>query len=167
MLLTPDLQVANTFEKRLTLSLGIDVLTPVYSYLSQTERSEYTTTKEQYAEETLKSEEGLEEGSAEFETKLAEFDERMSHYLEHRLYPALPDWPAICFYPMSKRRQGEDNWYTLDFEVRRNLMKGHAATGRRYSGRILQLITGSTGLDDAEWGVTLLARDTEIGRAHV
>ena len=160
MLLTPDLQVANTFEKRLTLSLGIDVLTPVYSYLSQTERSEYTTTKEQYAEETLKSEEGLEEGSAEFETKLAEFDERMSHYLEHRLYPALPDWPAICFYPMSKRRQGEDNWYTLDFEVRRNLMKGHAATGRRYSGRILQLITGSTGLDDAEWGVTLLARDT-------
>jgi chlorite dismutase len=167
MLLTPDLQVANTFEKRLTLSLGIDVLTPVYSYLSQTERSEYTTAKEQYAEETLKSEEGLEEGSAEFETKLAEFDERMSHYLEHRLYPALPDWPAICFYPMSKRRQGEDNWYTLDFEVRRNLMKGHAATGRRYSGRILQLITGSTGLDDAEWGVTLLARDTADIKAIV
>jgi chlorite dismutase len=91
----------------------------------------------------------------------------MSHYLEHRLYPALPDWPAICFYPMSKRRQGEDNWYTLDFEVRRNLMKGHAATGRRYSGRILQLITGSTGLDDAEWGVTLLARDTADIKAIV
>ena len=160
MLLTPDLQVANTFEKRLTLSLGIDVLTPVYSYLSQTERSEYTTTKEQYAEETLKSEEGLEEGSTEFETKLAEFDERMSHYLEHRLHPVLPDWPTICFYPMSKRRQGEDNWYALGYEERRNLMKGHATTGRKYSGRILQLITGSTGLDDAEWGVTLLAKDT-------
>ncbi len=160
MLLTPDLQVANTFEKRLTLSLGIDVLTPVYSYLSQTERSEYTTTKEQYAEETLKSEEDLEEGSAEFETKLAEFDERMSHYLEHRLHPVLPDWPTICFYPMSKRRQGEDNWYALGYEERRNLMKGHATTGRKYSGRILQLITGSTGLDDAEWGVTLLAKDT-------
>ena len=160
MLLTPDLQVANTFEKRLTLSLGIDVLAPVYSYLSQTERSEYTSTREQYAEETLKAEEGLEEGSAEFETKLTEFDERMSHYLEHRLHPVLPDWPAICFYPMSKRRQGDDNWYALDFEARRNLMKGHATTGRKYSGRILQLITGSTGLDDAEWGVTLLAKDT-------
>ena len=160
MLLTPDLQVANAFEKRLSLSLGVDVLSPTYSYLSQTERSEYTTTSEQYAEETLKAEEGLEEGSEDFETKLREFDERMEHYLQHRLYPALPDWPAICFYPMSKRRQGQDNWYGLDYEARRTLMKGHATTGRKYSGRILQLITGSTGLDDAEWGVTLLAKDT-------
>ena len=167
MLLTPDLQVANTFEKRLTLSLGIDVLAPTYSYLSQTERSEYTTTREQYAEETLKSEENLKEGSEEFEAKLAEFDERMKHYLEHRLYPVLPDWPAICFYPMSKRRQGDDNWYALEYEERRTLMKGHATTGRKYSGRILQLITGSTGLDDAEWGVTLLAKDTSDIKAIV
>lgn len=160
MLLTPDLQVANAFEKRLSLSLGADVLSPAYSYLSQTERSEYTTSSEQYAEETLSGEEGLEEGSEEYKSKLKEFEERMEHYLQHRLYPVLPDWPAICFYPMSKRRQGDDNWYGLDYEDRRNLMKGHATTGRKYSGRILQLITGSTGLDDAEWGVTLLAKDT-------
>jgi chlorite dismutase len=160
MLLTPDLQTANAFEKRLTLSLGADVLTPSYSYLSQTERSEYTTTSEQYAGETLKEEQGLKEGSAEFDAALKEFDDRMEHYLQHRLYPDLPDWPVICFYPMSKRRQGEDNWYALDYDERRRLMKGHATTGRKYSGRILQLITGSTGLDDAEWGVTLLAKDT-------
>jgi chlorite dismutase len=160
MLLTPDLQVANVYEKRLTLSLGVDVLTPSYSYLSQTERSEYTTTREQYARETLLTEKGLVEGSEEFESALHEFDQRMKHYTKHRLYPVLPDWPAICFYPMSKRRLGDDNWYALDFEARRELMKGHAATGRKYSGRILQLITGSTGLDDAEWGVTLLAKDT-------
>jgi chlorite dismutase len=160
MLLTPDLQIANAFEKRLTLSLGADVLTPSYSYLSQTERSEYTTTSEQYARETLKGEQGLKEESAEFDAALKEFDERMEHYLQHRLYPDLPDWPVICFYPMSKRRQGEDNWYALDYDERRRLMKGHATTGRKYSGRILQLITGSTGLDDAEWGVTLLAKDT-------
>jgi chlorite dismutase len=160
MLLTPDLQVANAFEKRLTLSLGVDVLTPSYSYLSQTERSEYTTSREQYAAETLVAEKDLAEGSGEFEAAVAEFDERMAHYTKHRLYPVLPDWPAICFYPMSKRRLGEDNWYALDFEARRELMKGHAATGRNYSGKILQLITGSTGLDDAEWGVTLLAKDT-------
>ena len=61
---------------------------------------------------------------------------------------------------MSKRRQGNDNWYSLDDETRRELMKGHARVGRTYSGRILQLITGSTGLDEAEWGVTLLAKDT-------
>ena len=105
MLLTPDLQKANAFEKRLTLSLGAEVITPSYSYLSQTERSEYTTSREQYAEESLKKEEGLEEDSPEFAEKLREFDERMEHYLQHRLYPVLPDWPAICFYPMPKKRR--------------------------------------------------------------
>jgi len=160
MLLTPDLQVANTFEKQLSLSLGPEILSPTYSYLSQTESSEYTTTREQYAAETLIAEKGLAEGSAEFETALKEFDDRMAHYLKHRLYPVLPDWPVICFYPMSKRRNGGDNWYSLDFEARKKLMAGHARVGRKYSGRILQLITGSTGLDEFEWGVTLLAKDT-------
>ena len=160
MLLTPDLQVANAFEKQLTLSLGPEILNPAYSYLSQTESSEYTTTREQYAKETLAGEKGLTEGSDEFESALKEFDERMAHYLKHRLYPVLPDWPVICFYPMSKRRSGTDNWYSLDYEARRELMSGHARVGRQYSGRILQLITGSTGLDEYEWGVTLLAKDT-------
>lgn len=160
MLLTPDLQVANAFEKQLTLSLGPEMLTPAYSYLSQTERSEYTTTSEQYAEETLKGEKGLAPGSPEYDAAMKEFEERMEHYLKHRLYPVLPDWPAICFYPMSKRRTGADNWYSLSFEDRKRLMGGHARTGRTYAGRILQLITGSTGLDEYEWGVTLLAKDT-------
>lgn len=160
MLLTPDLQVANRFEKQLSLSLGPEILSPAYSYLSQTEGSEYTTTREQYAADTLIAEEGLTEGSPEFEAGLKAFDERMAHYLKHRLYPVLPDWPVICFYPMSKRRNGPDNWYSLDFESRRKLMAGHAKVGRTYSGRILQLITGSTGLDEFEWGVTLLAKDT-------
>jgi hydrogen peroxide-dependent heme synthase len=160
MLLTPDLQVANMYEKQLSLSLGPEILSPSYSYLSQTEGSEYTTTREQYAAETLKGEKGLVEGTPEFETALKEFDDRMAHYLKHRLYPVLPDWPVICFYPMSKRRTGNDNWYSLSYEKRRELMAGHARVGRTYSGRILQLITGSTGLDEHEWGVTLLAKDT-------
>lgn len=160
MLLTPDLQVANAYEKQLGLSLGPEILSPAYSYLSQTEGSEYTTSREQYAAETLVAEKGLAEGTPEFETALKEFDERMAHYLKHRLYPVLPDWPVICFYPMSKRRSGNDNWYSLSFEQRRELMSGHARVGRTYSGRILQLITGSTGLDEYEWGVTLLAKDT-------
>lgn len=160
MLLTPDLQVANMFEKQLSLSLGPEILSPTYSYLSQTESSEYTTTREQYAADTLVHEKGLTEGSDEYINGLQEFDERMAHYLKHRLYPVLPDWPVICFYPMSKRRNGGDNWYALDYEARRKLMAGHAKVGRTYSGRILQLITGSTGLDEFEWGVTLLAKDT-------
>lgn len=160
MLLTPDLQIANAFEKRLTLSLGPEILNACYSYLSQTEGSEYTTTSQQYAEETLVAEKGLTPGSPEFDTAMKEFEDRMAHYLKHRLYPVLPDWPAICFYPMSKRRSGNDNWYSLDYPTRRELMAGHARVGRTYSGRILQLITGSTGLDEHEWGVTLLAKDT-------
>jgi chlorite dismutase len=162
MLLTPDLHDATYFEKRLTLALGPDILAPTYSYLSQTERSEYTTTREQYGKDTLVDEEGLSAGSPEYEEKLAEFDKRMEHYLQHRMYPVLPDWPAICFYPMSKRRAAHDhyNWYSLEFPERAKLMKGHATTGRKYSGKILQLITGSTGLDEHEWGVTLLAHDT-------
>lgn len=160
MLLTPDLQIANAYEKQLTLSLGPEILQPVYSYLSQTESSEYTTTREEYAAETLIGENGLTEGTPEFEAALAEFDSRMAHYLKHRLYPVLPDWPVICFYPMSKRRSGNDNWYSLSHAERKELMSGHARVGRTYSGRILQLITGSTGLDEHEWGVTLLAKDT-------
>jgi peroxiredoxin len=74
-----------------------------------------------------------------------------------RLFPHLPPegMTAFCFYPMSKRRQRGQNWYTLDFEQRRELMERHGAVGRRFRGRVLQLVTGSVGLDDFEWGVTL------------
>ena len=167
MLLTPDLQVANAYEKQLTLSLGPEILSPTYSYLSQTESSEYTTSSEQYAAETLVGEKGLTPGSPEFDQAKKEFDDRMAHYLQHRLYPVLPDWPVVCFYPMSKRRSGEDNWYSLSYEARRELMAGHARVGRTYSGRILQLITGSTGLDEHEWGVTLLSKTTEDIKAII
>jgi peroxiredoxin len=79
--------------------------------------------------------------------------------LEPRLYPKLPPEGkrAFCFYPMSKRREAEGNWYMLDYESRLSLMYQHGASGRRFAGRVLQLVTGSTGLDDFEWGVTLFA----------
>ncbi len=76
-----------------------------------------------------------------------------------RLYPVLPPEgkAAFCFYPMSKRRGGGegDNWYRLGFDARKELMVGHGKVGRTFHGRVLQVITGSTGLDDYEWGVTL------------
>jgi len=159
MLVTPDLQTANRIEKQLTLSLGADVLVPVYSYLSLTEESEYTTTDEQYAQ-TIESEQKLKPGTSEFETAMKAFRERMQKYRQDRVYPTLPDWPVVCFYNMTKRRGEQRNWYSLPFEERRTLMAGHARVGREYAGKIKQLITGSTGLDDAEWGVTLFAHDT-------
>ncbi len=72
---------------------------------------------------------------------------------------AEPRKAVLAFYPMSKAREPGANWYRLPFEDRRRLMGGHAKVGRRYAGRVLQLITGATGLDDFEWGVTLLAED--------
>ncbi len=159
MLVTPDLQVANRIEKQLTLSLGADVLTPVYSYLSLTEESEYITTEEQYAA-TLENEQKLQPGTPEFEAAMQGFRERMKHYRQERVYPTLPDWPVVCFYNMTKRRGETRNWYSLPYEQRRELMGGHARVGRQYAGKVKQLITGSTGLDDAEWGVTLFAHDT-------
>jgi peroxiredoxin len=158
MLLTDDLHTANSIEKRLTLSLGADNLTPVFSFYSLTERSEYTLSEEEYGS-SLTSEKGLSPDSAEFTQAIAEFRQRMQKYLQDRLYPNLPDWPVLCFYPMTKRRNAAQNWYILPFEKRKQLMLGHARVGRQFAGRVRQLITGSTGLDDAEWGVTLFAHD--------
>ena len=159
MLLTPDLHEANRVEKQLTLSLGADVLAPVYSYFSLTEESEYKTSAEDYAL-ILENEQKINRGTPEFEKSMAAFDERMKHYRQERVYPTLPDWPVVCFYNMSKRRGEDHNWYSLPFEDRRKLMLGHGAVGRQYAGKVKQLITGSTGLDDEEWGVTLFANDS-------
>lgn len=80
-----------------------------------------------------------------------------------RLRPQLPPegLNAFCFYPMSKRRVASDNWFSLDYDERFSLMAQHGHTGREFRGRILQLVTGSTGLDDYEWGVTLFGRTLE------
>lgn len=79
--------------------------------------------------------------------------------VQRRLHPAIPPHRYVCFYPMNKRRQGADNWYMLSREERARLMAGHGQIGRRYAGQVVQIITGSQGLDDWEWGVTLFADD--------
>jgi chlorite dismutase len=93
-------------------------------------------------------------------TELSEYAKGVPEALRQaRLYPQLPPEgkPAWCFYPMSKRRGPEHNWYSLPYDDRNELMHEHGASGRKFAGRVLQLITGSTGLDDYEWGVTLFA----------
>ena len=95
-------------------------------------------------------------------TEVSEYAAGMpQEMLDARLYPNLPppDKTAICFYPMSKRRGGPDqNWFTTPFEDRKEMMYEHGASGRKFTGRILQLVTGSTGLDEYEWGVTLFGQ---------
>ena len=84
--------------------------------------------------------------------------------LRARLYPVLPpdDKPAFCFYPMSKRREAHANWYATPFDERKDMMYEHGASGRKFAGKLTQLITGSTGLDEYEWGVTLFAINLEV-----
>ncbi|MHB1854589.1 MAG: chlorite dismutase family protein [Acidimicrobiales bacterium] len=115
--------------RRLQTELGAAGLELVSSYVSMTEVSEYA----------------------------AGIPEPMR---QARLYPTLPPegMTGVCFYPMSKSRDVGRNWFSLPYDQRKELMLGHGAVGRRYAGRIVQLITGSTGVDDWEWGVTLFAR---------
>ena len=91
-------------------------------------------------------------------TEISEYAQGVPEEMRNaRLYPELPpdDKKAWCFYPMSKRRNPTQNWFSLPFEKRKELMYEHGASGRKFSGRVLQVITGSTGVDDYEWGVTL------------
>ncbi len=91
-------------------------------------------------------------------TEVSEYAKGMpEEMLRNRLHPQLPPEGknAWCFYPMSKRRWETNNWFTLPYDDRKELMYEHGASGRTFAGRILQVITGSTGLDDYEWGVTL------------
>ena len=158
MVLGPDLAELDQLTTELTASpLGAGLF-PAASYLSMTELSEYTSSAEDEARR-LVDEEGMTRGSPEHTEAVEAFRSRMADYAEHRLHPKLPAKRVLSFYPMSKRRSGDDNWYALPFDDRKRLMGGHARVGRTYRGRVLQLITGSVGLDDWEWGVTLLADD--------
>jgi hydrogen peroxide-dependent heme synthase len=125
-----------------------------YDYLAVTEAGLYHATAEVAREH--------EPHSAAFERALQEQAEAeaASPHLRTRLYPRPPEeMRYLSFYPMSKRRTHADNWYALDLDERNRLMREHGLTGRRYAKRVFQVISGSIGLDDWEWGVSLFARD--------
>jgi peroxiredoxin len=93
-------------------------------------------------------------------TEISEYAQGVPDEMKQaRLYPQLPPEgkQAFCFYPMTKRRNVDQNWFTLPYDERKALMYEHGASGRKFAGRVLQVITGSTGVDDWEWGVTLFA----------
>lgn len=94
-------------------------------------------------------------------TELSEYAQGVPDEMKQaRLFPQLPPEgkPAWCFYPMSKRRARDENWFTLPYDERKDLMYEHGSSGRKFAGRVLQVVTGSAGLDDYEWGVTLFAQ---------
>lgn len=115
-------------------------------------------------------EQGVVVPSAEWTAMLEEAleEQRSARYVQGRLYPRpSPDMPFACFYPMDKRRNVGQNWYSLPVEERARLMADHGRTGRAYAGRVSQVISGSVGLDDWEWSVTLFAADPLVFKALV
>ena len=130
-----------------------------YSFLSVTEAGLYHITAELARAAEAR---GGKVGDAEYVRTLAgrATAERESAHIRRRLYPELPvEMPYVCFYPMSKRRDGDQNWYALSLDERSRLMQAHGLTGRRYAGKVQQVISGAIGLDAWEWGVTLFAGD--------
>lgn len=132
MILRPTMEQLNEIETELNKLKLAEYLIPAHSYVSVVELSNYLPAGE---------------------------DPYQNPQILARLYPILPKAKYVCFYPMDKRRQGNDNWYMLPMEERRSMMRSHGMIGRSYAGKVKQIITGSVGFDDYEWGVTLFADD--------
>ena len=138
---------------RLALS---EFLEPSGSYLSVVEIGLYESTVKLHAE---LAKQGVKPHSPQWHQAVdAELADQRAK-LAPRLYPKIPDRRYLCFYPMNKRRTGADNWYLLTIEERQRLMHDHGMIGRRYAGQVTQVISGSVGFDDWEWGVDLFADD--------
>jgi peroxiredoxin len=153
----PDLKAVRQIQTEIQASPLGPALVPTYSFYSITEISEYVPSAEQYGEVLVR--EGVDPESPTYKTKVASYTQRLGPMNKQRLYPEFPDWPCLCFYPMSKMRLGDQNWYLLPFEARAELMSQHGKSGMRFAGKVSQVITASTGLDDWEWGVTLWAKN--------
>lgn len=130
MILRPTMEELNEIETEFNKSKLAEYTIPAHSYVSVVELSNYLPGEE---------------------------DPYQNPHVRARLYPELPKAKHVCFYPMDKRRLGEDNWYMLPMEDRRKMMHSHGMIGRKYAGIVKQVITGSVGFDDYEWGVTLFA----------
>ena len=157
MALGPDLARHDALARALGAGVVGAALAPAFSFVSLTETSEYMPSPEETRARVAR--EHGDGDPAELARRQAAAEGRLAAYREHKLHPRLPRKAVLAFYPMSKARDPGANWYRLPFAERRRLMGGHAEVGRRYHGRVLRLVTGATGLDDFEWGVTLLADD--------
>ncbi len=127
-------------------------LQPTHSYLSIVELGLYESSSKTYP---VLMGEGIEPYSEEWERRIQEMIDRQASAMAARLYPAIPETKYVCFYPMDKKRGEQVNWYTAPMPDRARMMHEHGLIGRRFAGQVKQIISGSIGLDDWEWGVDL------------
>ena len=151
-----------TFEELSAAQLGLaqtpffDLLEPVSSYVSIVELGMYEMTAKIHEQLRAK---GLKEGSDEYGNAFDAEMETQRSRVSARLFPDVPRRRYVCFYPMNKRRGELKNWYSESFDARSAMMREHGMIGRDYSGKVIQIISGSIGFDDWEWGVDLFADD--------
>ena len=148
-----ELSQAQTDVARLTFS---DFLEPTTSYLSVVELGLYDSTTKVYADLVAK---GIQPHSDEWKREIEATLDRQRQAMAPRLWPEIPPAKYICFYPMDRRRGESKNWYQEPMADRKQMMHEHGMIGRRYAGDVRQIITGSIGFDDWEWGVDLFAED--------
>ncbi len=133
-----------------------DFLEPTHSYLSVVELGLYESTAKTYAALTEK---GIAPHTPEWNAGIAEVIGRQSAAMATRLHPEIPSGKYICFYPMDRKRGEAKNWYQVPMADRQRMMHEHGMIGRRYADSVKQIISGSIGFDDWEWGVDLFADD--------
>jgi peroxiredoxin len=138
---------------RLRLS---DYLEPTTSYLSVVELGLYESTSRVYADLAAK---GIQPHSDDWKKEIEAVLDRQRKAMAPRLWPEIPGAKYVCFYPMDRRRGESKNWYQETMADRKSMMEEHGMIGRRYAGEVRQIITGSIGFDDWEWGVDLFAED--------
>jgi chlorite dismutase len=146
-----ELNQAELLLEQLELS---EYLEPTSSYLSIIELGLYESSMKAYKALTDRA---VEPHSDEWNREIKDVLARQKEAMHPRLYPDMPAHRYICFYPMDRRRGESKNWYTLPMEERGRQMTEHGMVGRRYAGEVRQIITGSIGFDDWEWGVDLFA----------
>lgn len=149
----------NRVELALAQTAFHSFLKPKFSYLSIVELSLYESSRKTYASLV---EQGLEQHSPEWNAAIEKVLDRQREAMSQRLFPSIPAAKHICFYPMDRLRTGNQNWYALPLDQRQRLMHDHSMIGRRYGDRVRQIISGSIGLDDWEWGVDLFADDPVV-----
>ena len=146
----------NTIENCLRKLQLSEYLEPTTSYLSMVELGLYESTQKTYAG---LAERGIQPHSPEWNDEIEQVLIRQREAMRVRLYPEIPDSKYLCFYPMDRKRGEEKNWYQVPMAERARMMHEHGMIGRRYAGTVRQIITGSIGFDDWEWGVDLFADD--------
>jgi chlorite dismutase len=149
----------NRIELKLAQTDLYEFLEPTHSYLSVVELGLYESSAKTYAS---LAEKGLEPNSPGWNAGVKEVLDRQSAAMAPRLFPAIPESKYICFYPMDRRRGEQVNWYSVSMQDRQRMMHEHGLIGRRYADEVKQIISGSIGLDDWEWGVDLFADDPVV-----